>query len=112
MNSGNRTSSIAVLIFLGAFAAADAGRVGEDGTDAMWVAPELVQLMEEHSLPGSTHEVVIRTDLQTNGRVVFEWHPETGELSFAAAAVEPALTLPEDFSSAPSVRIPQQYESR
>jgi len=93
-------------MLLGAFAAADAGRVGEDGTGAMWVAPELVQVMEEHSLPGGSHEVVIRTDLQTNGRVVFEWHPETGELSFAAGGLEPAFTLPEVFSSEPSVRIP------
>jgi len=100
-------------MLLGAFAAADAGRVGEDGTGAMWVAPELVEAMGEDGLPGCMHEVVIRTDLQTNGRVVFEWHPETGELSFAAGAIQPALTLPEDFSSEPSIRpISQNCGSR
>jgi hypothetical protein len=112
VNSGNRTSSIAVLLFLGAIVATDAGRVGEDGTGAMWVAPELLEALGEDRLPGCAHDVVIRTDLQTNGRVVFEWHPETGELSFATGGVNPALTLPEDFSSEPLIPVSQSCGSR
>ena len=91
MNSGNRISSISALVVLGACAAADAGRVGEDGTGAMWVAPELLEALGE----GVTQPV----DLQANGRVTFEWHPATGELSFATDGVSPAIRFPEDFSS-------------
>jgi hypothetical protein len=83
--SGNRTSSIVALAILGAFAAADAGRAREDGTGAMWVAPELLGALETVRFSDCNHEVVIKTDLLTNGRVVFEWQPATGELSFAPA---------------------------
>jgi len=88
-------------MLLAAFAATDAGRVGEDGTGAMWVAPELLEVLNRSRFPDCTHEVVIKADLQTNGRVIFEWHPDTGELSFAADEIKPAITLPEDFSPEP-----------
>ena len=95
MNSGNRVYSIAALICLGAFAATDAGRAGEDGTGAVWVAPELLEILEAVRLPGCAHDVVIEADLRNNGRVAFEWHPATGELSFASNGEMLPLTLPE-----------------
>jgi hypothetical protein len=96
VNSGNRVYSIAALICLGAFAATNAGRVGEDGTGAVWVAPELLELLETARLPGCTHDLVIEADLRNDGRVAFEWHPASGELSFANEGETPAVTLPED----------------
>jgi hypothetical protein len=112
VNSGNRTTSIVVLAFLGAFAAADAGRVRESGTGAMWIAPELVDALNAARFPDCTHEVVIKTDLRTNGRVVFEWHPATGELSFAADGAMPAATLPESPSSQTLAATTLSCESR
>jgi hypothetical protein len=101
VNSGNRTFIISVVAFLGAFAAADAGRLGESSTGAMWVAPELLEALDKARFPDCTHDVVIKADLQTNGRVVFEWHPDTGELSFATPGEKSAAKLPEWSSSEP-----------
>lgn len=86
--------------------------MGEDGTGAMWVAPEIVAVLEAVKLPGCTHEVVIEADLQTHGRVAFAWHPETGELSFAADGPTPALTLPADLSAEPLARATRSCGSR
>jgi hypothetical protein len=100
-------------MLLGAFAAADAGRVGEDGTGAMLVAAELLDALGSARVPGCIHEEVIETAApQTNGRVVFEWHPATGELSFATDSIQPALTLPEDFSAELLAQTTQSCESR
>ena len=104
MNSGTRNFFITALVFFGALVATDAGRVGEDGTGAMWVAPELLDAL------GS--EVVGTADLQTNGRVAFEWHPATGELSFATNGVKPAFTLPEELCPEPVNSAIRRYESR
>ena len=94
VNSGNRVT-IALATLLGLFAAADAGRVGEDGTGAMWIAPELVAALP-HAQPGCSDEVVAQvTDLAAAGRLTFEWHPATGELSFDARGVMPQVDLPE-----------------
>jgi hypothetical protein len=82
------------LAFLGAFAAADAGRVRESSTGAMWVAPELVESM---GAPAYT----ACASLQTHGHVVFEWHPATGELSFTTDENRATLTRPEGFSPEP-----------
>jgi len=113
VNSGNRTISIAALVFLGALAAADAGRVGEDGTGAMWVAPELLEALGAAKFPGCTHEVVIEAaDLQSNGLVVFAWHPATGELTFTTNGVKPAITLPEEVSLEPLNPAIRSCESR
>jgi hypothetical protein len=99
-------------MFFGAFAAGGAGRVGEDGTGAMWVAPELLEALDA-GLSGCVHEVVIEAaDPQTNGRVAFEWNPATGELSFATDAIKPPVTLPEDFSAEPLDQAVQSCESR
>ena len=82
------------FLLLGALASADAGRVGEDGTGAMWVAPELLGALETARFAACSGESFTRrTDLPTHGKVSFEWHPATGELSFEGAK----LTLPEDF---------------
>jgi hypothetical protein len=101
------------LVFLGALTAADAGRVGEDGTGAMWVAPELLEAVAAVGPPGCTSEAVVEvTTLQTNGRVAFEWHPATGELSFAEGGVKPAITLPADFRPESLVRATRSCGSR
>ena len=93
-------------------AAANAGRVGEDGTGAVWVAPELLEALNAGRFPDCGHEAIIKTDLAANGRVVFEWHPATGELSFAADGIKPAVTLPEDFSTDFAKAATQNCESR
>ena len=113
MNSGTRIFSIAALAFFGASVAEDAGRAGEDGTGAMWVAPELLDALGAVRLPACNHKVVIEAaDLQSNGRVVFEWHPATGELTFATDEVKPELTLPELVSLEPVNSATQGCESR
>jgi len=113
VNSGIRNFSIAAVAFFGAFVAEDAGRVGEDGTGAMWVAPELLDALGEGRLPDCKHEVVIEAaDLQTNGRVVFEWHPATGELTFATNQEKPELTLPDEVSAQPVNSSIQRCELR
>jgi hypothetical protein len=112
VNSGIRIFSLAALAFFGTFVAKEAGRVGEDGTGAMWVAPELLDALGEVRLPECSHEVVIVADLQSNGRVVFEWHPATGELTFATDESKPELTLPEAVSLEPLNSPIRSCESR
>jgi hypothetical protein len=107
--SGKRPVSLILLTLLGAFAAADAGRVGEDGTGTMWVAPELLGAVEAAGLLGCTGEAVAHpTDLPAHGKVTFEWHPETGELSFDGSK----LTLPEDLELSTSTPAAQSCGSR
>jgi len=113
VNSGNRIFAVAALAFFGAFVATDAGRVGEDGTGAMWVAPELLDALDQGGRPDCNHEVVIEAaDLEANGRVVFEWHPATGELTFATNKERPELTLPEEVSPEPVSSPIESCESR
>ena len=113
MNSGTRIFSIAVLAIFGASVAEDAGRVGEDGTGAVWVAPELLDALGEVRFPGCNQKVVIEAaDLQSNGRVVFEWRPATGELTFATGEVKSELTLPEEVSLEPLNSAIRGCESR
>jgi hypothetical protein len=105
VNSGKRPVSLAFLV-IGAFASADAGRLGEDGTGAMWVAPELLETLEA-ALPGCTgNALVTAADLPAQGKVSFVWNPATSELSFDAAArltsTTSTLTLPEDFEPSAS----------
>ena len=83
-----------LLACLGSLAAANAGRSDEDGTGAVWVAPELLSSLDSTQLHGCMHDVVIEpVRMQADGRVDFEWHPETGELSFAAETAH-AITRP------------------
>lgn len=78
--------------------------MGEDGTGAMWVAPELLGAVETAGLLNCAGAPLAQpTDLPSHGKVSFEWHPATGELSFDGAN----LTLPEDFdpsASTPTMR--------
>ena len=86
------------MALLGLLAAAEAGRVGEDGTGAMWVAPELMDAGKPATLLGCANRAVAQVaDLTSAGRVAFEWHPATSELSFDGHAVMPQVTLPEDW---------------
>lgn len=83
--------------------------MGEDGTGAMWVAPELLGAVEAAGLLGCTGEAVAHpTDLSTHGKATFEWHPETGELSFDGSK----LTLPEHFELSGSTLAMQSCGSR
>ena len=82
-------------------AASAAGRVGEDGSGAMWIAPELVPrapVALECSQPSgaSNNDLVfeiIIADGQDEPRLgaisgnnVFDWNPETGELVFTGVS--------------------------
>jgi hypothetical protein len=101
VTSGNRKVYGTLLGCAGMLAAAQAGRVGEDGSGAMWIVPELVS--RRPSITACTHTVqpakrdivfeVIRAQAGSNdvrllrgasGAVVFEWNEATSELSFAA----------------------------
>jgi hypothetical protein len=113
VNSGNRIFSFCTLLLLGGFAAPDAGRVGEDGTGAVWVAPELLEALESPKFPVCAHDAVIEVAaVQSNGRVEFEWHPATGELSFAAEGLNPPVTLPEYLVPEPLAAATRNCESR
>ncbi|HEY6124522.1 MAG TPA: hypothetical protein VIV63_07705 [Steroidobacteraceae bacterium] len=99
MTSGNRVYLVSLALF-GLLAAADAGRVGEDGTGAMWIAPELLEAASPAaSVACTTPAVVHVTDLSSAGRVAFEWNPATSELSFHAQGIPRQVTLPEDWLS-------------
>ena len=78
-----------VLAGLGAFAAGNAGHRHEDGTGAVWVAPELHAALDEGGLSGCMHDLVIEPAEMQQRRVEFEWHPATGELSFAQDPASP-----------------------
>jgi hypothetical protein len=84
---------VLVLAGLGGFAAGNAGHRHEDGTGAVWVAPELLAALDEGGLPGCMHDLLIDPARMQQGRVEFEWHPATGELSFAQDAANPVKHL-------------------
>jgi hypothetical protein len=87
-------------------AAAQAGRPGEDGSGAMWIAPELIELIPLESRtencalregsPGQelVFEVIRLDERPDTARfvgdirrpVAFEWNARTGELSIAGSA--------------------------
>jgi len=72
--------------------------VGEDGTGAMWIAPELLEFTRPTVNSGCTGEIVMQvSDLASAGRSNFDWNPVTGELSFDAQRVMQQVTLPEDW---------------
>jgi hypothetical protein len=91
-------------------AASQAGRVGEDGSGAMWIAPELIQppaaladcshTSEPHDLElvfeaielGETELDLSRLAAAGSRRsVAFEWNPATGELSFSGTVPAPVF---------------------
>jgi hypothetical protein len=114
VKSGNRkVFVIATTLIVVALCATDAGRVGEDGTGAMWVAPELLALLESPASVVCNGVIPAQpTGLPTHGKVTFEWNPETGELWFDPAARMPGITLPEGSPSVPSALALQSCESR
>ena len=104
-------------------AATDAGRVGESGTGAMWVAPELLldaPAAQPCSQPAAfrTRELVFETvelddidaelprQLAASARevVAFEWNAHTGELSYNTTAATRVFNdlAPSSPASAPS----------
>jgi hypothetical protein len=109
-----------------AFAATDAGRVGESGTGAMWIAPELVTAapaarpcsqptaLQARDLVFETLEVEdidaeLPRQLATASHevVAFEWNAATGELSYTTSAdagvfSDLASSLPASARSGPS----------
>jgi hypothetical protein len=103
-----------LLAGFGAIAAGNAGHPHEDGTGAVWVAPELLGALEMGGLSSCMHDVVIEpARMQYDGRVSFEWHAATGELSFAGesthAVTRPAISSP---SPEPLPLAMQSCESR
>lgn len=84
--------------------AANAGRPGESGTGAMWIAPELVDsrhaaqpcrqltrldapdlVFERLDFPATDPDHPELTD-SAREVVAFDWNPATGELSYSATA--------------------------
>jgi hypothetical protein len=103
VNTGNR--KVLSRLSLGALVlmvSTQAGRIGEDGSGAMWIAPELLAAKTRvepcnRRNPASTRDVVfevIRLEdhpdsphFETRqGAVAFEWNAATGELSFAGTS--------------------------
>lgn len=102
MNSG-KTVSLIVLTVLGALGTADAGRTWEDGTGAMWVAPELLAA-------SANTWIACKSAMPLDDRISFDWLPATGELTFDAAIS--AVTLPEDSLPRASTLAARSCESR
>jgi hypothetical protein len=103
VNSGKRTIFSFVAAGFAIFASSLAGRAGEDGSGAMWIASDLlvspapVQTCSQHDELGSRElvfEIIVdegQPDWATEGMlggsaVIFEWNEMTGELTFASTA--------------------------
>ena len=110
VKSGYRMVSTGLLLFT-ALRAVDAGRTHENGTGAMWIAPELVEnplpaLPCSHSATLVDRELVFETlaaehidedvpHLAASAArdvVTFEWHAATGELTFSTDAGSPVFS--------------------
>ncbi|HEX6636868.1 MAG TPA: hypothetical protein VF033_04350 [Steroidobacteraceae bacterium] len=122
MNAGKYRVSIGFLI--AAFMAVDAGRVGESGSGAMWIAPEFVSAARISSTPcGQTaslepRELVFETiepgefdarearELTAAAREIvrFEWNPATSELRYDTAAPTAVFSDLVPFSSRAEAR--------
>jgi hypothetical protein len=112
VNSGNRSVFSGVLGCVVLLGAAQAGRVGEDGTGAMWIAPELIRsppavlecgqeeaetqalelVFETLDLGDEAADLPRLTAAGTRKTVVFDWNATTGELSFNGAVPAPVFT--------------------
>ena len=107
VKSGNRWVCLGVSLF--AVFSADAGRVSESGTGAMWIAPEIVssgiktptlaqscnqesrararELVFETLAPEDIDAELPRLMAEASHEVVdFQWNPATSELSFDTSA--------------------------
>jgi hypothetical protein len=106
-------------------AAAHAGRVGEDGSGAMWIAPELIPPKAvgepcvhavRPELRDLVFEVVREGDEAEEARLVrgwpravaFEWNETTSELSIAESSGPPIF---DDLENAAVLRSPLQARS-
>ena len=101
VHPGNRLSLIVFTMF-GALVAADAGRVDEIPLGGLWDVVTLTECDVAMSSPGGElrfEKIAAGTDLPMPSIVRFEWHPDTGELSFTT---QTALTLPEKLVTAAS----------
>ena len=126
----NRSRSVSLLLLFAALTAADAGRVGESGTGAMWIAPEL---LEAHATAQTCAQTASMTSrelvfemlqpddidadlprlLATASREVvdFEWNPATSELRFTTTAPT-AVFSDLELSAQASVALPMNCGSR
>jgi hypothetical protein len=104
--------SIAALTLLGSLWAEAAGDAFEDGTEAMYFAPEVTARSPAGAECGDSMQFE-RIHLTGGGAMVdFDWEPQTGELSFHARASTARVTLPERFLTAASVSPVPSCESR
>jgi hypothetical protein len=103
VNSGNRRF-LPALILCATLYAANAGRPGESGTGAIWIAPELLESRHDVQpcrqlttvdAPDPVFEMLEAETADLDGPqladsarevVAFEWNPATGELSYSATA--------------------------
>jgi hypothetical protein len=107
------------------FAAAQAGRVGEDGSGAMWIAPELVSKVSvgepcSHAVRPASRDVVFEVvhwgDEAEQARVIrgssravaFEWNEATSELSLADSS---GTAIFDDLENSAVVDSPPQARS-
>jgi len=105
VTSGTRSLQLLLSAGFAALAAGNAGHPHEDGTGAVWVAPELLAALDARGVYSCMQDMVIESaHMQSDGRVAFEWHPATGELSFAAAPGA-EVTRPANPSTSPSPQI-------
>jgi hypothetical protein len=112
VNSGNRSVSIVALTLLGSLCAAAAGDAYEDGTEAMYFAPEVTARLPAGAECADSMQFE-RIHLTGGGAMVdFDWKPHTGELSFHVRASTARVTLPERFLTAASVSPVPSCESR
>jgi hypothetical protein len=106
VKSGKRRVSIPVATLVVLAVAANAGHENENGTGAMWIAPELVavqappaasacsqsalpqpaQLRFEMLDPADIEEHLARPPVSTRAVVDFEWNAASGELSFQSSS--------------------------
>jgi hypothetical protein len=112
VNSGNRPVSIVALTLLGSLWAAAAGDAYEDGTEAMYFAPEVAAQFPAGVECGESMQFE-RIRLTGGAAMVdFDWKPHTGELSFHMSASAARVMLPERFLTAAAVSPGPSCESR
>jgi hypothetical protein len=103
VDPGKRRVSIAVFALWGALATLQAGHVFEDGTEAMYLAPDLTAHASYAPRCGEPRRFE-QLDSAGGGRLIhFEWRPRTSELSFDIGTADSGVALPERFMTAASL---------
>jgi hypothetical protein len=103
VNPGKRRVSIAVFALWGALATLQAGHVFEDGTEAMYLAPDFTAHARYAPRCGEPRRFE-QLDSAGGGRLIhFEWRPRTSELSFDIGMADSGVALPERFMTAASL---------